>query len=64
MFTLKDIEMLPVPPNTKMIIVRDHVDDPLDKESKQIISKQVKKALKLPVIFVSDGIEVTAYGDD
>jgi len=63
MFTLKDIEMLEVPENTKMIIIREHKGD-LDAEMKQILAKQVKKALKLPVLFLPYGPDVFTSSED
>lgn len=58
MFTLKDIEMLEVPADTKLIIVRGHPGLDMDKDMIQAFMKQVKKALKLPVVYAEEGIEV------
>ena len=65
MFTLKDIEMLEVPADTKMIVVRGRPDLDMDTESIKLFLKQVKKALKLPTVFLPDGmnIEVVLNGD-
>lgn len=65
MFTLKDIEMLEVPADTKMIVVRGRQDLDMDTETIQLFLKQVKKALKLPTIFLPEGmdIEVVLNGD-
>ena len=64
MFTLKDIEMLPVPEGTKMVIIRERKGEELDSEMKQIIAKQVKKALKLPVLFLPYGPDVFTSSED
>ena len=64
MFTLKDIEMLPVPEGTRMIIIREHRGEELDAEMKQILAKQVKKALKLPVLFLPYGPDVFTSSED
>lgn len=58
MFTLKDIEMLEVPADTKMIVVRGRPDLDMDGESIQLFMKQVKKALKLPVVYAEEGLEI------
>lgn len=58
MFTIKDIEMLEVPADTKMILVRGRPDLDMDLEMIHAFVKQVKKALKMPVVFVPDGLEV------
>ena len=65
MFTLDDIKMLEVPANTKMIVVRGLQDLDMDTETIQLFLKQVKKALKLPTIFLPEGmdIEVVLNGD-
>jgi len=65
MFTLDDIKMLEVPENTKMIVVRGRQDLDMDTETIQLFLKQVKKALKLPTIFLPEGmdIEVVLNGD-
>ena len=65
MFTLDDIKMLEVPANTKMIVVRARKDLDMDTETIQLFLKQVKKALKLPTIFLPEGmdIEVVLNGD-
>lgn len=64
MFTLKDIEMLEVPADTKVILVRGRPDLDMDHESIQLFMKQVKKALKLPVVFIEEGIEVIPSNAD
>lgn len=64
MFTLKDIEMLPVPEGTRMIIIREHRGEELDAEMKQILAKQVKKALKLPVLFLPYGSDIFTSSED
>lgn len=64
MFTLKDIEMLPVPEGTKMVIIRERKGEELDNEMKQIITKQIKKALKLPVLFLPYGPDVFTSSED
>lgn len=65
MFTLEDIKMLEVPANTKMIVVRGRQDLDMDTETIQLFLKQVKKALKLPTVFLPEGmdIEVVLNGD-
>ena len=64
MFTLKDIEMLEVPADTKLIIVRGHPGLDMDKDMIQAFMKQVKKALKLPVVYTEEGIEVIPSNGD
>ena len=65
MFTLEDIKMLEVPANTKMIVVRGRQDLDMDTETIQLFLKQVKKALKLPTVFLPEGMdtEVVLNGD-
>ena len=58
MFTLNDIEMLEVPKGTNVIIIRERNPTELDQETKQIITKQFKKALKLPVVFMPYGTDI------
>lgn len=64
MFTLKDIEMLEVPADTKMIVVRGRPDLDMDVESIKLFLKQVKKALKLPTVFLPDGMDIEVVLND
>ena len=64
MFTLKDIEALAVPENSKMIIIRERHGEELPKDLKAEIAKQIKKATRLPVVFIPDGVEVKARCDE
>ena len=64
MFTLKDIQALEVPENTKMIIIRERPGEEMAKELKVEIEKQFKKALKLPVVFIPYGVGVRASAED
>ena len=56
MFTIDDIKPLVKVPGANAIIVQDNSD--LDYETKQEFAKQLKKMLKLPVIFVAPGVEI------
>jgi len=64
MFTLKDIEMLQVPQDTKMIIIREVAGEEMDLDIKTEIAKQIKKATKLPVVFIPYGVGVRASKED
>ena len=57
MFTIDDIRPLVKIPGANAILIQDHEE--IDLDIKYELAKQLKKALKLPVIFVAPGVEIT-----
>ena len=64
MFTLKDIAPLVMVDGAKAVIIREHKDANIDAETKKIVATQVKKAVKLPVIWMPYEVDVEVSYDN
>lgn len=64
MFTINDIKPLVMVDGAKAVIIKEATKDELDIELKKIIEKQIKKATKLPVIWIPAGVEIEVSQDD
>ena len=60
MFTLNDIKPLVMVEGAKAVIVKINSNDAelMDESLRKNISNQIKKATKLPVIFIPNGIDI------
>ncbi len=60
MFTLNDIKPLVMVEGAKAVIVKINSNDAelMDESLRKNIGNQIKKATKLPVIFVPNGIDI------
>ena len=60
MFTLNDIKPLVMVEGAKAVIVKINSNDAelMDENLRKNIGNQIKKATKLPVIFVPNGIDI------
>ena len=60
MFTLNDIKPLVMVEGAKAVIVKVNSNDAelMDESLRKNIGNQIKKATKLPVIFVPNGIDI------
>lgn len=59
MFTLNDIAPLVMVDGAKAVIIKEHKGAEMDEEAKKIVEKQIKKATKLPVVWLPHGVDVT-----
>ena len=60
MFTLDDIKPLVLVPGAKAVIIKKKPGLEIDDEMAVIIEKQIKKATKLPVIWVPYNLDITS----
>jgi len=60
MFTLNDIKPLVMVEGAKAVIVKINSNDAelMDESLRKNIGNQIKKATKLPVIFIPNGIDI------
>ena len=60
MFTLNDIKPLVMVDGAKAVIVKINSNDAelMDESLRKNIGNQIKKATKLPVIFIPNGIDI------
>ena len=60
MFTLNDIKPLVMVEGAKAVIIKINSNDAelMDENLRKNIGNQIKKATKLPVIFVPNGIDI------
>lgn len=60
MFTLNDIKPLVMVEGAKAVIVKVNSNDAelMDESLRKNIGNQIKKATKLPVIFIPNGIDI------
>lgn len=58
MFTLDDIKPLVLKDGATAILIKERAGQGLDPEMKKTVSAQLKKATKLPVVFIPDNVNV------
>jgi len=63
MFRLEDISPLVMVEGAKAVVIKERKGAEMDAEAKKIAEKQIKKATKLPVVWVLDGTEVSFSHD-
>ena len=63
MFTLNDIKPLVLKEGAKAVLIKINTND-IDYDTSKLIANQIKKATKLPVVFIPDGVEVEVQYDE
>ena len=60
MFTLNDIKPLVIEEGAKAVVIKINSNDVelMDESLRKYISSQIKKATKLPVIFIPNGVDI------
>ena len=64
MYTLEDIKPLVMVEGAKMVMVRERRGNEMPAELKNEFAKQIRKATKLPVIFVPEDIEISVSTEE
>ena len=64
MFSLNDIKSLVVKDGAKLVIIKERPGCELDEEAKKIVEKQIKKATKLSVVWIPEGVDISVSYED
>ena len=64
MYTLEDIKPLVMVEGAKAVMVREKRENRMPDDLKNEFAKQIRKATKLPVIFVPEDVEVTVSAEE
>ena len=57
MFTLEDIKPLVQVEGAKAVLIKINTNE-IDYDTSKLIANQIKKATKLPVVFIPNGVDV------